>query len=224
MGENNARDLERRKLYEEQKAFAEKVGKMLEEHLEYRRSFRVYTPDRLPGERWIWGLGPDLTKPYKTNTWIDTVWAYPDEKIYMHYGSCDVDLLISEQHPRVYDKLIKETGDPKEKLKNLHSVMENLQFRENWSKYRKRLPKVIGYFRECERIAEDASKRHNAHVEFWVDSRHCGIRAVVDTAGMDEDERLKAIMKAAEALKDFDDRLSETEGHFAGARQPMDRG
>jgi len=91
-------------------------------------------------------------------------------------------------------------------------VIEDLQDRKNWKRYWCTIPKVVRFITESERVAERISKDHNVTVEFWLNSNRCGIQAVVDTEGMDEDQKLQAIMKAATALKDFDVRFRSIEG------------
>ena len=210
----DARELDRRQLYEKERWFAEKVRGMLEEHLEHRRKLRVYTPDQIRGKTWIWGIGPDLSRPcggpipYKRDEWIETVRAEPDGKIYLYWGSYDMTDLILDAHPRVYDNIRKKKGDNIEaSVEALRKIAEDVQYRGNWKKYERRIPKVLELFRKCDNLSEEAGRRHNVRVEFWLNSRRCGIRAVVDTESMDEDEKLEAIMKAATALKDFNDRL-----------------
>jgi len=207
MGEVDVRELERRKLYEREKTLVHKVKEVLEEHLEGRMRFIVYSPYNLRGEDWIWGLGPDFEGPRRGFPWIETVFAYSDGKIYIDLGSCDLDFLISEQHPKIFERLVKEGGEPKETVGELTKVIGELQHRENWKKYRRMIPKVIKYFVKCESIAEAVGRKHGACVEFVISGDRCGVHAVVDTENMSEDEKVGAIMKAATALRDFNDRL-----------------
>ena len=206
-------ELARTRLYEKEKELAQRARNMLEEHLEYRRNLRVYTPKDDPREDWIWGLGPDYTRPYrgprpyKMDAWIETVFADPDEKIHLYWGWADVSDTILEEHPKVYRRLVKEGDDPEKKFEELFKVLKELQFKENWKKYEDMFPKVVRTFRKCEKLAKDVSQRHNTCVEFWINERHWGIQATVNAKGMDEDEKLKAIMNASTALKDFNERL-----------------
>lgn len=120
--------------------------------------------------------------------------------------------LIEDLHPRIYERLHRRTDDPKKNVEEFFKVIEDLQDRKNWKRYRRMIPKVVRFFRESERVAEEVSKDHNVKVEFWLNPNRCGIQVVVDTEGMDEDRKLQAIMKAAMALKDFDERFRPIEG------------
>lgn len=116
--------------------------------------------------------------------------------------------LILDAHPRVYDNIRKKKGNSIEaSVEALSKIAEDIQHRDNWKKYERIIPKVLQLFKKCDDLSRYVSKRHSVHVEFWLNSRGCGIRAVVDTESMDEDKKLEAIMKAATALKDFNDRL-----------------
>jgi len=85
--------------------------------------------------------------------------------------------------------------------------IDELQDRNNWKRYQRIIPKVIRFFRESEKVADEITKEHNVKVEFWLNPDRCGVQAVLDTKGMNEDQKLEAIMRAATALKDFNDRL-----------------
>jgi len=106
--------------------------------------------------------------------------------------------LILDAHPRVYDDIRKKKGDGAQaSVEALSKIVEDTQYRGNWKKYERRIPKVLQLLKECDNLSREVSKRHNVQVEFWLNSDRCGIRAVVDTESMDEDEKLEALMKAA---------------------------
>jgi len=92
-------------------------------------------------------------------------------------------------------------------MEELFRVVEHLQFRENWKKYERMIPKVVRGFRRIEKLTKEVSKKHDALIEFWINDRRWGVRAIVDAEGMNEKEKLQEIMKAAKALKDFNHRF-----------------
>ncbi len=208
MGETDSRGIDGGfQLDERERKFAERVKDMLLKHIEHRLPLKVWTAE-VPAEvGWMWALGRDYFKPWKAGSWIDSVYYHNDGRVFIYWGASDVSDAISEEHPRVYDRLVKEGGDPEKNVEELFRVVEDLQFRENWKKYERVIPKVVRFFRKCERVAREVSREHEAQVEFWINDQRWGIRAIVDTEDMDEDEKLKAIMKASAALKDFDKRL-----------------
>jgi len=193
-------------LDENERKFAEKVKEELEEHIEHRLHLKVYTDDTAK-DGWIWGIARKWLAPWQPGSWIHSVFAYPDGKIHITHGWIEVTDLIEELHPKICDRLYKKTDYPEKAVEELFRVREELQNRENWKKYRHVFPKVIRFFKKSQKIAEEVSKDHNLKVEFWLNDRTTGIQAILDTAGMNEDQKLEAIMNAARALKDFDERL-----------------
>jgi len=189
-------------LDERERRFAEMVRDVLLEHIEHRLPLKVWTAEDPAKEGWTWALARDYFEDWHPGSWVHSVFVHTDGKIDVEWGHCDVDDLISEEHPRFCYNLCKKSG-----VEALRKIVEDLQDRNNWGRYERKIPKVVRYFRDCLRIAEEVSAKHGVDVEFWMNTDRCGVHAIVDTVGMDEDQKLAAIIKAATALRDFNDRL-----------------
>lgn len=97
-------------------------------------------------------------------------------------------------------------------MQEFFKVIEDLHDRKNWKRYQRMIPKVVRFITESDRVAELISKDHNVTVEFWLNPNRRGIETVVDTEDMDEDQMPQAVIKAATALKDFEERFRSIEG------------
>ena len=163
--------------------FARKVRELLE--VITGKPYAIEEKQNLEGRVWVVYFDEDKVKGM--------------DKISMNHGAQWVEE-DKDGTIQVYSWHFYDVNDVASEEYGIHFRDEDvLQERENWEKYRKKVPGLIAELEAAKRIANEANKKYGTSIRLWSGEKPY-LKTSFDAKGMGNDEKLHEIERRARAM------------------------